>query len=149
MSVATVKAALASYQATIPGVVSAYAQAPNSVSAADMPMFTNFTGASDEDWNTGGADEGVEIRQYRMILLLLPRGSGVAGEAERIAEPFFPMVRDFFDARPHLGTPGVQSSIFQGDGGLVIINYGGLDYYAIEFKLMVTEYFPRTYAVGE
>lgn len=149
MSVATVKAALAVLQVQIAGVQKAYAQAPNSVTAGDMPLFVNLTGAATYD-REEGEDYDKETREYRMFLYVCPQMTGIPGEGEALCEPFFPLVRDFFSSRPSLGgVTDVLTSRPTGDGGVQILRFGDTPYIGIEFKLDVVEVLPITYAAGE
>lgn len=148
MSVATVKTRLASIQANIAGLNRAFAQAPNSINRADMPLFVNLTRQSQTDWQEG-SDLGRETRLYLMQLYVLPFGNGIPGEAERTCEPFFPLVRDTFAARPGLeGLLGVQQAVFLGDGGVAALRYPLSSenlFWGIEFRLQVSELVERSY----
>jgi len=149
VSVATVKARLAEIQADIAGVTHAFAQGPNVINAGDMPLFINLTRAATIDWQQG-SDLGFESRLYLMQLYVLPFGQGVPGEGERLCEPFFPLVRDTFAARPSLEQLlGVQETTFMGDGGVTALRYPlGSDslFWGIEFRLQVREVVNRDYA---
>ncbi|MCB0207711.1 MAG: hypothetical protein KDJ52_00185 [Anaerolineae bacterium] len=153
MSVATVKARLVTIQQNITGVLTAYAQGPNSLSAANMPLFVNLTRKAEVDWKVFGSDMGLETRLYAMQLYVMPFGQGVPGEAEEACELFFPLVRDTFAARPSLEQLlGVQEATFLGDSGVIGLKYpleGGSLYWGIEFRLQVKEVVERTYANSE
>lgn len=153
MSVATVKARLATIQKNrITGVKRAFAQGPNSINTADMPLFINLTKPAQHDWAILGSDFDQETRQYLMRLYVLPIGNGIPGEAERACEPFFDRVRDVFAARPTLeGLEGVQQAVLLGDSGVTLLDYpaGNLAYWGIEFRLQVTEYIEVIYAENE
>jgi hypothetical protein len=148
MSVATVKARLASIQEAIPGVLVAYAQGPLSLVGANMPCFVNLTRPATVDWEQG-SDLGIETRLYAMQLYVMPFGQGVPGEAERKCETFFPLVRITFAARPGLeDLPGIQEAIFLGDSGVIIMSYPlqGERYFGVEYRLQVREVVERSYA---
>ena len=150
MSVETVKARLATIQAGITGVRRAYAEVPNSITAADMPLFVTLTGPANHDWQALGSDQDKEQRTYRMRLFVMPLGQGYPGEGENAAEPFFTRVRDTFSARPGLeGLTGVQSATLIGDSGLVVLDFQEQQYWGIEFELQVVEYVEVTYAEGD
>lgn len=147
MSVETVKARLAQIQSGIAGIKRAFVQGPNSLNVADMPLFMTMTGKAEYDWGGLGSDAGLERRLYLMRLYVMPFGAGVAGEAERAVEPFFQPVRDTFAARPSLGNlAGVQNATLVGDSGIIVLQYPqGTLYFGVEFRLMVEEYFGRSY----
>lgn len=146
MSVQTVKARLTEIQSDgtlFADVARAYGHAPNTINAADMPCWINFTGPATYDHIIIGADENLETREYKMRLYVLPYGAGAQGEAENLCEPFFPIVRDVFNARPGLEypahLPGVQTAILLGDSGVNVLPYNGQFHWGIEFRLQVTE----------
>ena len=149
MSVTTVLAQLALLQAQITGVKVAYAEAPNSVVAANMPLFITIPGEAEDDWVSAGSDSDLETRTYRMLLIVAPRGAGIPGEALALCNPFFDRVRDFFAARPALGLDSVHSATYLGDSGTTNIVYQDVPQVGIEFRLRIVEYLQRTYAVGE
>lgn len=147
MSVVTVKTRLAEIQAKIAGVKRAYAQAPLSLPDSDLPAFVNFTGEATHESRIGGADVDAETRQYRMRLYIERSGQGIDGEAERLCEPFFDLVRDAFMARPGLEQlDNVQVARLLGDSGVSALTYAGEPYIGIEFRLYVMELVRVTYA---
>lgn len=151
MTVAEVKAALANIEKTIPGVKRALASAPLSIPPGDLPLFINFAGPASVDWEVAGAEYGVESRLYVARLYIKPVGQGIDGEAERIADPFFELVRDKFGSKPMLGLQTVETqqsgidAVFLGDQGLAEILYAGEAFIGIEFRLQVEALFGRTY----
>lgn len=150
MSVVTVKSRLARIQAAIAGVRRAYAQAPLSLPDSDLPAFVNFTGAATHESRVGGADVDAETRQYLMRLYVRKSGQGIEGEAERLCEPYFDLVRDAFMARPGLEQlDHVQLARLLGDSGVSALSYAGEMYIGIEFRLQVMELLSVTYADGD
>lgn len=152
MTVETVKPRLAQIQKTVTGVKRAYAQAPGAIPPGDLPLFLNFTGPSENNWEILGEDGDVETRMYLMRLLVRQIGQGIDGEAERLCEPFFARVRNTFAARPGLGSgtagshlAGVQAAVIRGDSGVSIIKHAGEEFIGIEFKLEVREYVEVVY----
>jgi len=146
MSVATVKARLASIEESITDVKRAHAQPPAALPAADLPAMVNFAGAAEHDWRILGSDSDQETRQYTLRLYIAPVGQGVPGEMERLCEPFFSSVRDTFAARPALEQLiGVIQATLLGDSGPVVMAYGKLQYIGIEFRLQVVELIGRMY----
>lgn len=148
MNVAAVKTRLAAIQEAIPGVLVAYAQGPLSLAGANMPCFVNLTRQATVDWEQG-SDLEIETRLYAMQLYVMSFGQGIPGEAERKCEPFFPLIRDTFAARPGLeNLPGVQKATFLGDSGVIIMSYPlqGERYFGVEFRLQVSEIVERSYA---
>jgi hypothetical protein len=156
MTVATVKPRLVQIQKTITGVKRAYAQAPGAIPPGDLPLFLNFTGPSENNWEILGEDGDVETRMYLMRLLVRQLGQGIDGEAERLCEPFFTSVRNAFAARPGLGLgtssshlAGVQLAVLLGDSGVSVIKHAGEEFIGVEFRLQVTEYIEVSYAAYE
>jgi hypothetical protein len=151
MSVATVKAQLALLQASITGITSAFAQAPISLPENGFPCFVNLARAASIDSTPlGHADRVVEGREYLMRLYVAPLLEGTDAEAEGKCEPFFPLVRDFFLARPSLGgLTYVQRAWPLGDSGVVPLRYAMNSYIGIEFRLQVWEYVDISYAATE
>lgn len=153
MTVATIKSRLVQIQKTITGIKRAYAQAPGAIPPGDLPLFLNFTGPSQNNWEILGDDGDLETRLYLMRLLVRQLGQGIDGEAERLCEPFFASVRDTFAARPGLGLgtsgshlAGVQIAALLGDSGVSVIKHAGEEFIGIEFKLEVREYVEIVYA---
>ena len=147
MSVLAVKARLAEVEGGIAGINRAYAQAPLSLPASDLPAFVNFAGQATHDWRIAGSDTDSETRLYLLRLYIAPLTTGTPGEIERLCEPFLTSVRDTFAARPSLERlNGVQSAVLLGDGGPVVMQYGGTQYIGVEFKLQVTELVEVIYA---
>ena len=147
MSVATVKQRLAEIEEGIAGIKRAYAQAPLSLPASDLPAFVNFAGQATHNWRVVGSDTDRETRVYICRLYVAPLVQGVPGEIERLCEPFLESVRDTFAARPSLERlTGVQVSILLSDGGPAVLAYGGTRYIGVEFRLQVVELVGVTYA---
>jgi len=153
MPVAATKVRLATLQMLIEGSKHAYPEAPNTVNMTDMPCWVTLTGPGSYP-QEGEQDEGeagamiVKVhRQYKMLLLAAPFGTGIAGEAERIAEPFIDRTKLFFASRPSLGgLDGLQSFFVTGDSGVSIITYQDTKYYGVSFDASVIEYEFFTYA---
>lgn len=148
MSVETVKDQLAVLQAAIPGVRRAYAQLPRTALVdADLPLFLNFARETTYDWSNIGHDMQRDIRLYIMQLYVLPAQLGIEGEAENLVEPWIKTVVDYFRARPKLGQlQYVQEAWIEGDSGPRQFARADIPYWGVEFRLRVTEYYPRTYA---
>lgn len=153
MSVASIKTRLTAIQEAISGVKRAYAQPPLSLPPSDLPVFVNFTGAATHDWRVMGSDTDSETRAYVMRLYVAPYQEGIPGEGERLCEPFFVSVRDAFAARPGLSDPithahatGVLGAALLGDSGVAVLNYNGVQYVGIEFRLQVVELVEVSYA---
>ena len=152
MSVATVKTHLALLQEQIPGILTAYHDAPASIDGANAPLFVNFAGPATYDLVSLGEQYDLEKRQYNMRLYAIPAGQGGPGDAENLCEGFFPAVRDFFLARPSLGgLQNVIKSYLLNDTGIVNMLYNDREtsWYGIEFRLMVWEYIQVNYAQNE
>jgi hypothetical protein len=150
VSVATVKAQLATIQGAITGVKKAYPRRPNGLASANLPAFLNYVGPAQHDWESQGENNGLETRLYLMRLFIRPINSGAPGDPEADTEVWFARVRDTFSARPSLqGLIGVVEAVFVGDSGEIVLEYGGELYKGIEFKLQVTEQIGRTYASNE
>jgi len=142
MTVATVKAALATIQEAALGL-KAYAQGPAALPG--VPCIVNFTGPAQYDFLA--SDRVETTRRYTMRLYVREVGQGIDGEAERLAEPWFTTVRECFAARRRLGrTPYVQSSRLVSDSGLQVSAYAGQEYLAVDFVIEVTEWSEVEYA---
>jgi hypothetical protein len=151
MSVATVKAQLATLQEQIAGVNRAYVQGPLSLPATDLPAFVNYTSAATHEWRVLGAETDRETRQYLMRLYVCTAQDGIEGEAERRCEPFFASVRNFFAAHLSLGQLRfVEIATLLGDSGVRgDLAYAGEQFIGIEFRLQVIEHVPVTFAANE
>ena len=77
----TVKPRLELLQQQIAGVTLAYADPPNSLKEADAPTFINLEGAAEFNDEIYGPGTYQESRDYRMLLYVAHRGSGIPGEA--------------------------------------------------------------------
>lgn len=148
MTVSTVKAQLVVLQKQITGIKNAYAEAPIGINTSENPVFINLTGSATENWEALGDDQNLETRVYNMRLYVAPVSSGLPGEAERLCEPFFSRVRDFFAAHPFLGNlRGVSTAYVISDSGVTRFAYDdpNLLWIGIEFKLQVQEQIAITY----
>ena len=150
MSADTVLPQLELLQTQIAGINRAFADAPNSITVADAPLFINLPAEGDYDDDVYGDETYQETDTYRMILYVAPRGSGISGEVVNKTRPFLKLVKDFFVARPQLGgLTGVQKAKVTGHGGIVALKFGDDDWVGVEFKLSVIEATPFEYAPGE
>jgi len=148
MAIETIKTQLATIQSNITGIKRAYAQAPNSLPPADMPVMVNFTGAAALD-DLGGYQQTIS-RTYKMRLYVAPLGSGISGEAERLCEPYFERVWQQFAARPGLeNLTGVLNAQILRDSGVIVLDYAGERYIGIEFALQTMEVMEVAYAANE
>jgi hypothetical protein len=148
MSVATVKTKLAAMQILISGVKHAFVQVPESLNTAELPAFINLTGQATDDWQNLGDGMDLEARIYTMRLYVLPVVLGIPGEGERLCEPFFTRVRDYFASHPLLGNlAGVQIALVTGDSGVIAFPFDNSEqkYLGIEFKLQVQEHIGFNY----
>lgn len=143
MSIATVAERLAAIQIDhVAGIVKAYDidEIPNSLATANLPAFINVPGeavqAAFDD------DEWIETRTWYMLLYIAPIERPVE-VAQRMAAAavFLPLVRQVFADRDGLESlAGILSSRLTGDSGLATpLQYGGLTYAGIEFRLEVKE----------
>lgn len=150
MSIATVKAKLATMQAAISGVKHAFAQAPSTISPADAPLFVNLTGAGAANYAALGDYHRDMTRIYTMRLYVLPVALGIPGEGERQVEPLIAAVYDYFNARPSLGGIVVVSYITR-DTGVTRLAFeeGGAPWIGTDFVLTVEEYEDITFAPSE
>lgn len=156
MSVTAVKAALAAQLATCPGLTmtsgstsgsssQVYAVAPENL--VDLPALVVFAGPASIDVSPAGL--ALESREYRLRLYVTPRTAGAAGDAEAAANEWFNTLRGFLLARPTLpAAGGVLRAQYLGDSGLTVQPYAGQDYFAIDFRLAVTEGVPYAYAAN-
>lgn len=135
MSIDAIKTQLANTQEGVTGVKRAFAQAPNTLSPADLPAFVNFTGAAEYSGASFGAQR-IE-RNYLMRLFVAPVSRGIGGEGERLVEPFFERVRAAFPASTLDGK--VVKAQLAGDTGVSVLPFGGVEYLGIEFRLQTIE----------
>jgi len=142
MSVETIAARLASIQAAITGIVTAYGldEIPNALRSAQLPAFINVPG---EATHVQIADDLLqETRTWYMLLFLAPVEAPVqVAQRMSLARPFFARVRDAFAARDGLESlSGVLRSAFLGDNGVTApLEFGGTMYSGIEFRLQTLE----------
>jgi len=144
VSVETVTARLATLQATITGITTAYAvdASPGKLTTAHLPAFVNIPGRAEYSWLATKLWVQ-EARIYRMLLYVVPveRDADVARNAGRVI-PFYRRVLTLFQQYPSLnGLSGVTSSKLVSDDGLDVLQYGGAFFAGIEFRLAVTETF--------
>jgi len=145
-SVLDVRTQLATLCLQITGIKTAYAEAPSSLNATDMPTVVILPGGS-ADGDERGEEYYTEDREYRILLYVTPRGAGLPGEGERLLSPFFDRIKPFFLARPSLGgLPGVMGIKWGGDGGSAILTYNDTPYLGIDSKITVTTIVPITFA---
>lgn len=158
MDISAIKTRLAEIQAAISNIKRAYANAPFSIPEGDLPLFINFTGPSQNDYDIYGDGEINETRDFLMRLYVAPIEQGLSGEAEKAVEPFFPLVYAAFGARPGLSSAttghtspldGVKYSFIVSDGGISVLPFAGANYIGAEFKLRVQAVQSYTYAPGE
>ena len=150
MSNVTIKARLAVLQAQISGVKHAFADAPNSITNGDAPLFVNLSDRVEYHKDFYGPQIMQAIRNYQMILYAAPRGTGLSGEAVRIAEPFMDSVMEYFVARPQLGLlDNVQDSEISEGTGVKALQFGNDPWVGIAFSLRVWEAVPYEYADHE
>lgn len=147
-------AGLAVIERAIAGVEHAFDQAPNALQPGDLPAFVNFPGASSIVWNMSddAGAEGNETRTWFCRLYVAPRASGVDGEIIRQAQPFFDRGRDAFQGHPSLGSVlGVMTVRYLGDDGLNFgrMNYQGMMFSGIQFRVQVLARVRSNYAAGE
>ena len=149
VTVTQVRAQLAALCLQIAGINTAYAEAPFSLNATDMPTVVILPGAVSEG-EYRGEDYHTEIREYRILLYVTPRGAGLPGEGERLLSPFFDLLHDFFLARPSLGgLNGVMKAEWGGDGGSAILTYNDTPYLGIDAKISVETISEIVYATLE
>lgn len=145
-TVAQVRARLAELCLEIEGIVTAYAEAPQSLNATDMPTVVILPGPTTDGENHGAEYEDM-LREYRILIYVTPRGAGLPGEGERLLSPFFDRFEEFFLARPSLGgLPGVQMAKWGGDGGSAILTYNDTPYLGIDAKISVETITPIIFA---
>jgi hypothetical protein len=99
---------------------------------------------------------GEETRQYMCRLYVKSIQQGYDGETEKAVEPFLSSLRDVFLAHPLLGLgssitqiPFVRAVTWLGDGGIVVLPYGGDSFLGAEFRLSVSVLVPIGIAAYE
>jgi hypothetical protein len=146
--ISVIKTRLAEIARTVAGVKRAYAEAPQSLPASDLPIFVSFAGPVTAFSNLG-EQLGEETRTYLLRLYVKPIQQGYDGEAEKAAEPFLDSVRDKFLSHPALGLGTeaaqiafVEKMTWQGDGGLAVLPFAGENYLGAEFRISVQTLVP-------
>lgn len=138
MSVSTVRAAIAQVAGSISGVKRAFAYAPASLVATDLPVAVVFTGPATY-LERGYGVEG-ETREYLLRLYVAAVQQGLSGDAESLCIPFFAAVRAAFPPGARLGRlSGVLEARLTGDQGVSILPFLNQPYLGIEFRVEVTE----------
>ena len=147
MSIATVRARLASLQESITGINKAYVQLPKGIlNSVDMPLFMNFVRNSNNDDTILGSGTARITRTYLMWLMVKPVAEGEQGEGESLVEPFIQNVSQFFISRPTLGNLlGVEYAHLVSDSGPKKMVWPGTPsnpvgiFWGVEFRLDVVE----------
>lgn len=135
-------------QKLIAGVQETYARPPKSIIGANMPLFVNVWGESENDKDFWGTQDAREGRLIRMLLYVTPMSGGVPGEAEESLEPWFDTVRLFWNQHPSLRDAAltdnseltdIEGAYLEGDNGVVGLAYSEdpTKYAGIEFRLRV------------
>jgi hypothetical protein len=147
-SISVIKTRLAAIALTVTGITRAYAEAPASLPPMDVPMFCSFVGPVTA-FEKRSEQLGQETRQYIGRLYVRPIQQGYDGETEKAVEPFLTSVRDVFLAHPLLGLgsnitpiPFVRNVTWLGDGGIVVLPFGGDSFLGAEFRLSVSALTP-------
>lgn len=158
MDITAVKTRLSEIQAAITGVKRAYLNAPLSIPESDLPLFINYTGQAQNDYELYGDGEINEAREFIMRLYVAPIQAGISGEAEAKVEPFFPLVYAAFGARPGLSSAttghtsplaGIKFAFIMADGGVSVLQFAGESFIGAEFRIRVTDIQSYTLAQGE
>lgn len=146
--------ALAAIELAIPGIARSYADAPDTINSADMPLFVNLPGPVTYDWNANFdafADEGRKTRDFYAVLIVAPFGAGTPGEKFALVNTYFdPVMRAFQSHRTLGGLDYIVKTIVTGDSGVrADIEYSGLRWYGVRFTVQVTWKARVIYAAGE
>lgn len=142
MTVETIAARLASIQANITGIKSAFDldEIPNKLTTAHLPAFVNVP--AEATAARGSDDLWRETRLWYMVLFIAPqqRPYEVAFRLSAMS-PFFDRVRAAFMARRTLESLNfLEDSTYLGDSGTVLpLVFAGADYSGIEFRLQTVE----------
>lgn len=144
MTVSAIATRLKTIQEGIAGVKKAHdltktAGPPNRLPSDYLPTVINVPGEA--SYNVTPADLKYETRLWFMLLYVAPI-QAPHEIAQRLAEaaPFLDSFEAEFLALPTLGgLDGVTEAIYLGDGGITFLNYAGVDYTGIEFRVRITE----------
>jgi hypothetical protein len=147
-------AALAAIERDIPTTSHAFDQAPDALHPADLPAWVNFPGAASDTWlfSDDEVNESDDVREWECRVYVAPRGAGSEGEIIRLCQPFFDSARTMFQSHQSLdGSAGVLKVKYIGDKGLNFNNldYAGMKYSGITFRVQVTTRVFAPYAAGE
>jgi hypothetical protein len=143
----TILERLAAIESSITGVVKAKARLPRTITAADMPLFLNYIGPAQYDYQS--SDLVFVTRTFRPTLYIMSTGQGIENEAQEKAEPFFTRVRDEFGGRPSLNSlKHIQDCTLVSDTSVVVLAYLGNEYLGIEWSLRIEYIAQRTIQGG-
>lgn len=146
MSITTVCAAIAAIGASISGITSAKDPGTPKLDTAQLPALYVLTGPATHEWY---GDYGIETRQYRIQVAVVPYDQGMSGQQEARCRPVLTAVRNAFASRPALdGTVGVQESLVMQDSGIIMLSSYDQAFWGFEMRLQVKEVMERTYADG-
>lgn len=142
-----IRSALATMAASVSGVRRAYSTLPPQIPDADLPAALTFPREATYDFLSAGEDQDVEQRNWLLWVLVAPREQGVPGEMETRAEPFIDAIKTYFKARPSLTMlHGIIRAWLTGDGGPRQLEWAGVVYWGVEFRLSVRILEKRVYA---
>lgn len=128
----------------------AYADAPRSLAAADLPAVIVKIGAA--DFRGMPDDINYETGLYTCYLLVAPAQSGVPGEASAAVRGWQDQVRDFFAARPTL--ENARYILDDDENGLIhrgeprTFRIADLEYLGVDFVFKFREMFRVNRAEG-
>lgn len=143
-----IKQRLAEIGGSVPGVTRAYAEAPQALPPADLPLMLVLAGGV-SGFTVLGETLAEENRNFKLRLYVAPIGQGYDGDAEKQVEPFLTEVRDTFVAHPALGNslaggviPFVEKMTWLGDSGIAVVPFGGENFLGAEFNVSVRTVVP-------
>ena len=149
MSISTVCTAIAAIAANVKGITSAKDPGTPKLDTAQLPALFVLTGPATYEWF---GDYGIETRQYRLQVAVLPCDQGQSGQQEARCRPLLVAVRDAFAARPGLNgvldVLGVREASVMQDSGIIVLSTYDQTFWGFEVRVQVKETIGRTYADG-
>ena len=126
-----VRAALATYNGTMTGIVRSYARPPESLH--DWPCVLHLPGTGEFTYDSFDGDCMTKIHRLRVILVAGPRSD--LPENDETLVPFIDRVPDHLRSDPDLGLSDIVQPAEVKDYKLVNFVYAGVEHLALEFNV--------------
>lgn len=137
MSVELIIKGAVAVQKTIPGIIAAFENAPESLN--QLPCFVTYL----DSFSVERAGANLKTITYLLKMPLLVNRSGDLSSADAKLKPYIQLVIDTFDQNIQLGGNAWSSNVLSGKYGQ--IEYSGVTYLGIDFVLQAQERYSVTY----